>query len=188
MKKILLSVAILSALGVSAVSQAATVGATGTITFQGEINADSCVIHTNGPGSAGGRDLLVAMGSVSANSLGSETQPTVSGGAITALPTDVALTLECGAGTSVELALTPGIASGKGIGVTGGAQGVQIMLTQAGNALDFSTGPVTLNAALNDGVANIDLRAYYTRQAGKGVGDVVPGNAVGTASYVLSYN
>lgn len=190
MKKAILSIAVLSALGFSAMSHAApTVGASGMINFNGKINADSCVMHSNGAGSAGGTNLNYDMGSVSVNALGTEAAPmTAAGGTVTTLPVPLNLQLECMSGTSVDLALTPTITSGKGVGVTGGAQNVQIMLMQGSSALDFSTGPVTLSAPLTNGVANIALNAYYTLQAAKTTGDVVVGDANGTVSYVLSYN
>ncbi|WLW63586.1 type 1 fimbrial protein [Achromobacter aegrifaciens] len=189
MKKAILSIAVLSAMGFSAMSQAApTVGATGLIKFNGSINADSCVVHSAGAGSAGGQTLTYDMGSVSVNALGTEASPMSTGGTITTLPTAMDLQLECPGSTSVELQLTPTLASGKGIGVTGGAQGVQIMLVQGTQPLDFSMGPVTLSAPSTAGIANIALKAYYTLKASTLVSSVVTGDANGSAAYTLSYN
>lgn len=187
MKKAILSIVVLSALGFSAASQAA-VGATGTINFTGKINTDTCVVHGNGAGSAGGSVLNFPMGSVSVNALGTEANPaTASSGSASTLPVSLNFQLECASGTSVDLALTPIVVSGKGIGVTGGAQNVQIMLMRGSTALDFST-PVTLNAPLSGGQASMALNAYYTLVDGKAVSDVVAGDANASVAYVLSYN
>ncbi|MPS95530.1 type 1 fimbrial protein [Comamonas sp.] len=190
MKKAILSIVALSALGFSIASHAApTVGATGMINFNGSINADSCVVHGNGASSAGGSVLNYPMGSVSVNALGTEAAPaTAASGVATTLPVALNLQLECATGTSVELKLTPTVTVGKGIGVSGGAQNVQIMLMQGSTALDFAGGPVTLEAPLSGGQASVGLNAYYTLQAAKNVADVVTGDANGSVAYVLSYN
>ncbi|WP_043005552.1 fimbrial protein [Comamonas testosteroni] len=187
MKKAILSIAVLSALGFSAVSHAATVGATGLISFQGNINADTCVVHSNGSGSSG--NLTYQMGSVSANSLGLPDTPWESlNNNITTLPTNVNLTMECMSGTNVSLKLTPTVTQGKGIGVSGGAQGVQIMLVDGTVPMDFSVGPVTKgNIALNSaGSADLSLTAYYTKQSAGAV--VTTGAANGSVAYELSYD
>lgn len=187
MKKAILSIAVLSALGFSAVSHAApTVGATGMINFQGSINADTCVVHSNGAGSSG--NLTYQMGSVSANALGTEAAPNVTSGNFTSLPIPVNLTMECMSGANVSLKLTPTVTSGKGIGVSGGAQNVQIMLMDGATAMDFTAGPVIKgNIPLTNGSADLSLTAYYTLQAAKAVGDVVTGPANGSVAYELSY-
>ncbi|WP_294261010.1 fimbrial protein [uncultured Comamonas sp.] len=192
MKKAILSIAVLSALGFSAVTQAApTVGATGMINFTGSINADSCVAHSNGAGTSGGANLTFDMNAVSKTALGTEANPNASSGTSSTLPVPMNLALECSSGTSVDLKLTPTIASGKGIGlapVAGAATNVQIMLMQAGQPLDFTSGSVTLNAPLVNGVASVPLTAYYTLKSGKTVADVTAGTANASAAYVLSYN
>lgn len=190
MKKAILSIAVLSALGFSAMSHAATVGATGMIYFNGSINADSCVAHSNGAGSAGGSNLTYDMGSVSKNALGTEATPSTSAtGGTSTLPVAMNLQLECTSGTSVDLKLTPTITSGQGIGVTGGATNVQIMLMQNGSKLDFTGGPVTLTAPLVNGSASVPLTAYYTLASGlTDASTVTAGPANGSAAYVLSYN
>lgn len=192
MKKLLLSVAVISAMGLSATSNAATtptVGASGTITFTGVINTDSCVVHSDGPGSTGS-NLTYNLGTVSSNTLGSEDQPATSGTSMTALPTNLNLVVECStATTSVDLKLTPTLVSGKGIAVTGGAQNVQIMLTKADNSIiDFSSGSSTINGVISGGNSSMNLKAYYTRKAGKTVADVTAGQANATLAYTLSYN
>lgn len=192
MKKAILSIAVLSALGFSAVTQAApTVGATGMINFTGSINADSCVAHSNGAGTSGGANLTFEMNAVSKTALGTEANPNASAGTSSTLPVPMNLALECSSGTSVDLKLTPTIASGKGIGlapVAGAATNVQIMLMQAGKPLDFTSGSVTLNAPLVNGVASVPLTAYYTLKSGKAITDVTAGTANASAAYVLSYN
>ncbi|MCE4052847.1 fimbrial protein [Pseudomonas sp. Au-Pse12] len=190
MKKLILSIAVISAMGLSATSNAApTVGASGTITFNGIINTDSCVVHSDGPGSSGG-NLTYNLGTVSSSSLGSEDQPNVSTTNVTALPTDLNLVIECATTpTSVDLKLTPTQTSGKGIAVTGGAQNVQIMLTKADNSIiDFTSGSSTLNGLVSGGNSSMNLKAYYTRKAGKAVADVTAGQANATVAYTLSYN
>jgi major type 1 subunit fimbrin (pilin) len=161
------------------------------INFTGSINADSCVAHSDGAGSSGGASLTYPMGVVSKTALGTEAAPNTTAGTSSALPVSMNLALECSSGTSVELKLTPTVASGKGIGlapVAGAATNVQIMLMQAGQPLDFTSGSVTLNAPLVNGVASIPLNAYYTLKSGKAVADVVAGTANASAAYVLSYN
>ncbi|MBS3021072.1 hypothetical protein DJFAAGMI_03836 [Comamonas sp. PE63] len=191
MKKAILSIAVLSALGFASVASHAAEGARGMINFNGSINADSCVAHSSGAGSAGGSTLTYDMGVVSKTALGSELTPAASTGTSSTLPVAMDLTLECSSGASVDLKLTPTVASGKGIGlapVAGAATNVQIMLMQAGAPLDFTTGSVTLNAPLVNGTASIPLTAYYTLQAGKAIADVDAGTANATAAYLLSYN
>lgn len=189
MKKILLNLAVLSVLGMGAAHAAPTVGAQGVINFTGSINADACVVHSVGPGGAGGSVLNYSMGSVSINSLGSESDPMTSATqGVTTLPVSVDLEIECVAGTSVELELKPQVASGKGIGVTGGAQGVQIMLIKDDTPLDFTTGSAVIDAQLQNGRTNVNLVAYYTLKANQDVNTVQAGTANGAVNYVLSYN
>jgi major type 1 subunit fimbrin (pilin) len=189
MKKLLLSVAVISAMGLSAVANAApTVGASGTITFNGTISADSCVVHSNGPGTAGG-NLTYNLGTVPVSALGTEANPGA-GGTLTALPTDLNLSVECGsAATTVELKLTPTAVSGKGIAVSGGATNVQIMLVDTRSttpaALDFTSGSATLAGAISGGSSSIPLKAYYTHTA---TGTATAGPANATVAYTLSYN
>lgn len=189
MKKAVLSIAVLSALGFSTVSGAApSLGPNGIISFAGGLNAETCSVQDTGASGSGG-NLSYDMGVVSTKSLGTEAAPATpatSGGA--ASPTNMNLRLLCAAGSSVDLKLTPTTRSGKGIAVGGVANNVQIMLMQGSEALDFSGGSVTLPAPISAGIANIALKAYYTLQAGKTVSDVVPGTANGSAAYVLSYN
>lgn len=189
MKKTVLSIAVLSALGFSTVSGALpSLGPNGMITFAGGLNAETCSVQDSGASSTGG-NLSYEMGVVSTKSLGTEAAPATpatSGGV--ASPTNMNLRLICAAGSSVDLKLTPTTRSGRGIAVSGDAKNVQIMLMQGSNSLDFSGGDVTLSAPLSAGVANIALKAYYTLQAGKTVSDVEPGTANGSAAYVLSYN
>jgi len=137
-----------------------------------------------------GGNLTYNLGTVSSSSLGSEDQPNVSTTNVTALPTDLNLVIECATTpTSVDLKLTPTQTSGKGIAVTGGAQNVQIMLTKADNSIiDFTSGSSTLNGLVSGGNSSMNLKAYYTRKAGKAVADVTAGQANATVAYTLSYN
>lgn len=194
MKKIILSVAVLAALGVSAASSAApTVGASGTITFKGNINVDTCQLTSTsaGTGSNGG-NITVNMGAVSANSLGTEANPASGNGGLSTVGSqDLNLLLECISGTSVDLKLTRQVASGKGIGLApGGAQNVQIMLVDdsTGVPLDFTSGSVSLSKTLAGGYTSFPLKAYYTFTTGKTLADVVAGAANGTVNYEISYN
>ncbi|MGE8657937.1 MAG: fimbrial protein [Achromobacter sp.] len=193
MKKLILSVAVLSAMCAAAASSAATVGATGTITFNGNINADTCELTSNSAGtSSTGGNIAVNMGSVSTNTLGTEASPVTSSGSLaTPSSQDLNLTLQCQTGTSVDLKLTRQVASGKGIGLApGGAQNVQIMLvdTSTGAPLDFTSGSVKLTKALTGGYSTFPLKAYYTVVSGKTNADVVVGAANGTVNYEISYN
>ncbi|MGU3626646.1 fimbrial protein [Comamonas sp. C24C] len=194
MKKAVLSIAVLSALGFSTVSGAVpSLGPNGIISFAGGLNAETCSVRDasqgngNGTGTRAMGDLSYSMGTVSASALGTEAVPTVSGSGPTS-PVVVDLLLACSNATSLELKLTPTARSGRGIGVTGGATNVQIMLMQGTTALDFTNGSATLFATPSSGSAHIVLNAYYTLQAGKTVSDVVTGTANGSAAYVLSYN
>ena len=196
MKKLILGLAIASIGSMGAIAQAApltTVGATGQIFFSGSVNANSCVIHDNGPGSAGG-NINVDMGSVAMVALGTEAAPTLSGSStVTTLPAAIDLWLECDgvAADSVRLTLTPNMVQGKGIGVTGGAQGVQIMLVDSsGAALDFTSGTADVDAALSSGKGAIDLSAYYTKTLASEADatKLAAGAANATVAYTLSYN
>ena len=190
MKKLILGLAIVSAFGASAVQAEPTVGATGVIIFEGSISNETCVVHSDGPGSAGGKVLRYAMNDVPKGSLGTEAVPGTSlNGKLTPVPVDMNLTVECESGTSIDLLLNPTIPSGKGIGVTGTAEGVQIMLVQNDQIIDFSGGPVTISANLSGNQASIPLKAYYTIQANADYDDDVKvGTAEGSVAYVLSYN
>lgn len=191
MKRLFLSVAVISAMGLSTMANAAstpTVGASGTITFNGTISADSCVVHSDGPGTAGG-NLTYNLGTVPVSALGTEANPS-GGGTLTALPTDLNLSVECGsAATTVELKLTPTAVSGKGIAVSGGATNVQIMLVDTRSntpaPLDFTSGSATLTGAISGGSSSIPLKAYYTHTS-SGTATAGPANA--TVAYTLSYN
>lgn len=188
MKKAILSLAVFSALGFSAVSHAASIGATGNISFNGGLTAETCSLENSGATGTGG-NLSYDMGVVTTKSLGSEAAPAtpVTVGGI-ASSTTMNLKLACASGSSVELKLTPTTRVNKGIGVSGGATNVQIMLMQGSSTLDFSTGSATLTAPLSGGVANFVLNAYYTLQADKTIAQVTTGSANGSLAYVLSYN
>ncbi|MFD4836565.1 fimbrial protein [Achromobacter sp. NPDC058515] len=189
MKTLSLSTALLSALVLSAAAQAApTVGAQGKINFTGDINADACTVAGSGMASRG--VFNYDMGSVSNLSLGTEDAPATSSTNLPSMPIPVELTLQCATGTQVTLALTPAIASGKGVGVSGLATGAQIMLTKAtdGSIIDFTAGTNTIPAGLDsNGKVTVSLLAYYTRKAGVAAAAVTPGTANGTVNYVLSY-
>ncbi|MBS3021073.1 hypothetical protein DJFAAGMI_03837 [Comamonas sp. PE63] len=191
MKKAILSIAVLSALGFSTVSEAAySLGPSGTITFNGGLNAVTCSV-TDAGATVSGNNLTYNMGTVSTNDIGTEAAPTTvaSGGGAASAFTAMNLLLACTNSTSVQLTLTPTTRSGRGIAVTGGAANVQIMLVQGTTALDFSGGSVTLAPrTLSGGFVMEPLKAYYTLQAGKTTSDVTSGAANGSATYVLSYN
>ncbi len=186
MKKLVMSLAVLSALGAASIAQAApTIGAKGLIKFTGVINADACQL-TSPNGTVAGKTLTVNMDEVSASSLGTEASPTTSGTALTAEAKE--LDVQCATGTKVSMTITPSAVSGKGIAVEGGAENVQIMLTRDGNALDFTAGSADVAASpAVDGKFRIPLKAYYTRVLGKEVADVKVGAANATVNYVLKY-
>lgn len=188
MKKLVMSLTVLSALGAASIAQAApTIGAKGLIRFTGVINADACQL-TSPSGTVAGKTLTVNMDEVSASSLGTEASPTTSGTALTAEAKELDLDVQCATGTKVSMTITPSAVSGKGIAVDGGAENVQIMLMRDGNALDFTAGSadVAASPAVN-GKFRIPLKAYYTRVLGKEVADVKVGPANATVNYVLKY-
>ncbi|WP_043004817.1 fimbrial protein [Comamonas testosteroni] len=190
MKKFLLRSAIISILGLTVAvhAQASSFGASGLINFIGSITTDSCALRDNNAVRTSGA-LTYNMGPVSVNALGTEAAPMTSAvGSITALPVDMNMQLECLEGVAVDLTLTPAIVSGKGIGLTGGAQNVQIMLMHGSNPVDFSGGSQTINASMNRGKANILMKAYYTLVAGSAVSNVTAGSANGTVGYMISYH
>lgn len=190
MKKFLLTSAIVSIVCLAATAQAQTknVGATGLIKFIGSITKDSCALRDNNAVRTNGA-MTYNMGPVSVNALGSEAAPmTSAGGRITALPVDMNMNLECVDGVAVDLTLTPAIASGKGVGLTGGAQNVQIMLMNGSKPVDFSGGSQTINAPMIRGKANIHMKAYYTLVAGSTASNVMAGSANGTVAYMMSYH
>lgn len=188
MKKLVLSLAVLSALGAASIAQAApTEGAKGLIKFTGVINADTCVLSSPS-GTIAGKTLTVDMNEVPAASLGNEDAPTTTGNGLTAEAKDLDLDIQCATGTKVSMSLTPSSTSGKGIAVQGGAKNVQIMLTRDGSVVDFTSGSadIAANAAV-EGKFRVPLKAYYTRAAGKALADVTIGPANATVSYVLKY-
>lgn len=186
MKKILLGLTILSTLAVASAQAAPSIGARGNITFNGSINADSCTVRSP-EASGSGVNMLVNMGPVSANTLGTEAAPATSVGGVSSIAKKIELEIECAEATKVELKLAPTAVSGKGIAVTGGAQNVQIMLVNGETILDFSNGDVKLPAPYANGSINIPLTAYYTRKAGAEAANVISGQANATVAYELSY-
>lgn len=190
MKKQLIALAVLSALGMTAAQAEPTVGATGTINFVGRINADSCTVASNSANvNSNGGSITVDMGAVSSSALGTEAQP-AAGAVAGMLVQPLTLELTCQTGTEVALKLTRQVASGKGIGLQpGGAQNVQVMLIDdnTGVPLDFTSGSVSLDADLVNGYTTYPLKAYYAMAAGKAVADVVPGVANATVNYELTY-
>ncbi|SSW64571.1 fimbrial protein [Achromobacter agilis] len=188
MKKLVLSLAILSACGAAGFAQAAPAdGAKGLIKFTGNINADTCTLSSPN-GSIAGKTLTVDMDEVPAASLGTEDAPSTSGTGLNAEAKDLDLDIQCATGTKVSMTLTPSAISGKGIAVEGGAKNVQIVLTRDGSLVDFTSGSADVNAnAAVDGKFRVPLKAYYTRVAGKAVADVTVGKANATVNYVLKY-
>lgn len=190
MKKLLLTSAIVSIVGLATVAQAQTkvIAASGLINFIGSIVNDSCALRDSNAVRTSGA-MTYNMGPVSVNALGTEAAPmTVAGGGITALPVDMTMNLECVEGVAVDLTLTPAIVSGKGIGLTGGAQNVQIMLMNGAKPVDFSGGSQTINASMTRGKANVHMKAYYTLVAGRTASSVTTGTANGTVGYMMSYH
>jgi len=190
MKKFLLRSAIVSILGltVAVQVQARSFGAAGLIHFMGSITTDSCALRDSNAVQTSGA-MTYNMGPVSVHALGTEAAPTTSaGGNITALPVDMNMQLECLEGVAVDLTLTPAIVSGKGIGLTGAAENVQIMLVNGSKPVDFSGGSQTINTPLNDGIAHIHMKAYYTLVTGGTVSNATAGTANGTIGYMISYH
>jgi major type 1 subunit fimbrin (pilin) len=186
MKKTFISLAIFSAFAATG-AQAATIGATGTISFEGSITADTCKVSSSGASSSGA-NMLVTMGPHSAETLGTEATPETSDGSLSTIAKNLDLNVECAADSKVTLELKPAARVGKGIAVTGGAQNVQIMLVGDNGPLDFSAGTATLNAVnVGNNVFSVPLKAYYTLQAGKKAADVKAGAANATVAYTLSY-
>lgn len=187
MKKTFISLAIFSAFVSTGVQADPAVGATGVITFEGSITADSCKVTSSGASSSGG-NMQVSMGPHSAEMLGTEANPAVSGGKLSTLAKNIDLNVACASGTTVSLELKPSSRVGKGIAVTGGAQGVQIMLMSKDTVLDFTSGSQVLEAPNNGAnTFSVPLTAYYTLQAGKTSADVKAGAANATVAYTLSY-
>ncbi|MEQ6474618.1 fimbrial protein [Comamonas sp. wu1-DMT] len=188
MKKLVMSLAVLSALGAASIAQAAPAdGAKGLIKFTGVINADTCVLSSPS-GTIAGKTLTVDMQEVPAASLGTEDAPTTTGNGLTAEARDLDLDIQCATGTKVSMSLTPSAPSGKGIAVEGGAKNVQIVLTRDGNLVDFTSGSADVAASpAVDGKFRVPLKAYYTRVAGKAQADVTVGAANATVNYVLKY-
>ncbi|WP_370679513.1 fimbrial protein [Comamonas sp. GB3 AK4-5] len=187
MKKSFISMAIFSAFAITGAQAAPVIGATGTITFEGSITADSCKVTSTGASSSGA-NMLVSMGPHSAETLGTEANPAVSGGKLSTIAKNIDLNVECASGTKVSLDLKPSARVGKGIAVAGGAQGVQIMLVSDDTVLDFTSGMATVDAPDNgSSTFSIPLTAYYTLQAGKSTADVKAGAAKATVAYTLSY-
>lgn len=186
MKKILLGLTILSAFAAVGAQAEPVIGARGNIQFTGSINSDSCTVRSPGASSSGA-NMLVDMGPVSANTLGTEAAPATSAGGLTSIAKNIDMQIECMSGTKVELKLAPTATSGKGIAVSGGAQNVQIMLVSNESILDFTAGSAKLEAPYAAGSINIPLTAYYTRKAGTDIADIVGGQANATVAYELSY-
>jgi major type 1 subunit fimbrin (pilin) len=186
MKKTFISLAIFSAFAATG-AQAATTGATGTISFEGSITADTCKMSSSGASSSGA-NMLVTMGPHSAETLGTEANPETSEGSLSTIAKNLDLNVECATDTKVTLELKPAARMGKGIAVTGGAQGVQIMLVDSNGPLSFLSGSAKLDAVnVGNNVFSVPLKAYYTLQAGKTTTDVKPGAANATVAYTLSY-
>lgn len=186
MKKAIVSIAVLSALGFSTISQAApAIGGSGTLSFNGGLSTTSCWL-TNGAGGTGTNgNWAYNMGPISASTLGTQDSPRANG----ATGLDFTLALICD-GLQPHVQLTPTVLSGKGIGLNGGtgsAENVQITLWQRPNpvVLDFSTaGSVNMWTTNN----RLELTAYYTLKPGKTISDVKGGTANASMAYVVTYN
>jgi major type 1 subunit fimbrin (pilin) len=186
MKKTFISLAIFSAF-VATGAQAATVGATGIINFDGSITADTCKMSSSGAASSGA-NMLVSMGPHSAETLGTEAHPETSEGSLSTVAKNLDLNVECATDTAVTLELKPALRVGKGIAVTGGAQGVQIMLVGSDGPLNFAEGSAKLPAInVGNNLFSVPLKAYYTLQDGKTSAQVKAGAANATVAYTLSY-
>lgn len=193
MKKSLISMAVFSVFAITGV-QAQTVGATGNIIFDGSVTADTCKV-TSGGGSSAGADLLVSMGSHSVETLGTETNPATSSGSLATVSKNIDLNVDCKVGQTVTMELVAAHTTNKGIAVTGGAQGVQIMLVgNGGQVLEFVGGKTDVPVLVNGGAAangvtsfHAPLKAYYTLVNGTAAGAVTPGVANASVAYTLSY-
>ncbi|MDR2325231.1 MAG: type 1 fimbrial protein [Acidovorax sp.] len=186
MKKSFVSIAILSALFAVGVQAAPAVGAMGVISFEGSITVDACQV-TSGGATSSGADMLVSMGPHSAETLGTEANPAMSAGKLSTIAKSIDLNVNCTEGTKVFLSLKPSQVMGKGVAVNGTAQGVQIMLMNGSNVLDFSEKKEVILEASSGSKVQIPLKAYYTLQAGKVVSDAKAGSASALVAYTLSY-
>ncbi|WP_370681219.1 fimbrial protein [Comamonas sp. GB3 AK4-5] len=158
----------------------------GAISFEGSITVDACQVSSGGATSSGA-DMLVSMGPHSAETLGTEANPAISAGKLSTIAKNIDLNVECTQGTKVSLSLKPSRVVGKGVGVNGTAQGVQIMLMNGSDILDFSQGDTVTLGATSGSNISIPLKAYYTLQAGKATSDAKAGTASALVAYTLSY-
>lgn len=191
MKKILLHGAVLSALAISASAHAATVGLTGTLTFQGEVTTDTCILEVGGQDSTTNKNMTIQMGGVPIAALGPENDPGA-GGPLGLVQRDFDLKIKCAAGTTYTLALTPKVASGRGLGlesVANSASGVQVMLfdVTSGNYLNFAA-PVAIPLTPVNGLASRPMRAVYSLKASTQPANVQAGIANAVANYTISYD
>lgn len=130
---------------------------------------------------------MVSMGMHSVEALGTEASPAVSVGKLSATAKNIDLKVKCTEGSKISVELKPFNVMGKGVGVTGSAEGVQIMLVSGGNVLDFSQGDTVTLGALTGRNVSIPLKAYYTLQAGKVASDAKAGTASALVAYTLTY-
>lgn len=184
----------LGLMGTSAMAD--TYGAGGYLNWSGSVVGEGCKVEDIGLGQQG--DLSYDMGSVAVSTLGLPTSPAVSAtpGANNAVPTPMQLKISCdgvNATLGYKFEITPMLAEGSAIGVTGSSENVALALTKEnGDVLDFSNGSVTLSGMLTKNVDEdnvqhtVNLNAYFTRAA-EGV-NVTPGTANARATYVMTYN
>jgi major type 1 subunit fimbrin (pilin) len=200
MKKITLTLAAFSLLGLSSLAHAATAGSSGLINFTGVVNNDACSLS-----SAVGDDktISVEMGNVAIKDMGTEASP--QSGVVSLR--DFNLKMDCNLGTKVTLRFAPakggpGVIAGKKVlALTPGidtAHGVGIALLDSSGALIDLSSPATakIDGTLTGGTpgakegdpsigGNATLRfsaAYVTTG-----GATKPGLGNSTLPFVLEY-
>lgn len=155
MKKHILSIAVLSVMGLST-SQAAVTAASGTITFSGNIVTDTCVVSGGGAAGSGTGSISVAMGTTSIGQIGKASDPKVpalTGSTLAPQGKDFELLVSCSTAAvdNYTLSISPAIAAGKHIGTPTGQVAIALYdtyLNNTGLALDFTSGSVTGTTAV----------------------------------------
>lgn len=191
MKKLLIAMAAVSAVGLVQVANAAFIaGGGGTITFQGVVKKDSCYANP-------GRDSNIdfPLGTVQASALTDLANATGS-----ALMQSKVFTIECGSGDKVTMTFAPGSevdAAGTVLRVNSGNTGTNfasgvgiVMLDDQGAVMNIKSGSFerSFAATATESAkqrANFTLRATYIRT---GTADaVVPGIANASLPFLISY-
>lgn len=162
----------------------------GTVNFTGQVNVASCSVSVTGGtgGGMGGGRIDVSLGVASSADLRSQAQDPQPG-----IAKEFTLALTCPTGFAPTGYFSADSVSGQGLQVSGGAQGVSIMLVVGVSPpikLDLSSGKADIPDSkwLWDPTSYyLPMKAYYALAPNVQAQGVQAGKADGVLNYTMSY-